>query len=240
MYMAPERISGEQYGCVSDVWSLGVALFYLATGVYPFAVDDGFFGLEEAICTDPLPPMPNRFSPLCRDFMKALLRRDPSERITADQALQHPFLGGKYWGSAAHDRFRETWKEIAPPSSITSADVETIAAVIADQAVRYPHIVDLTPPSNGSSHITAESVKPNAQHASPRAFFANMTRLFAGKATATPSIADNTANARSGAVSDGRDPVAALAEMCAVPATLLRDRIHQVTIHASAMKTALG
>ncbi|KAI9912985.1 hypothetical protein PsorP6_006628 [Peronosclerospora sorghi] len=56
MYMAPERISGAPYTCVSDVWSLGITLFALATGVYPFAVNDGFFGLEAAICHDNLPP----------------------------------------------------------------------------------------------------------------------------------------------------------------------------------------
>jgi serine/threonine protein kinase len=238
MYMAPERISGERYGCVSDVWSLGVALFYLATGVYPFAVDDGFFGLEEAICTDPLPPMSNRFSPACRDFMKALLRREPSERVTADRGLQHPFLGDNYWGSVAHDRFRAAWKDIAPPSSITSADVETIAAVIADQAVRYPHIVDLTPPSNGSSHLAAKALKPDALHGSPRAFFVNMTRLIAGKVTSTASSTGSQANIEHKAGNDGADSVAALAEMCTVSTTYLRDRIHQVTIHASAMMTS--
>ncbi|KAJ0401217.1 hypothetical protein ATCC90586_010170 [Pythium insidiosum] len=86
MYMAPERIQGHPYSYVSDLWSMGVALFYLATGAYPFAVDDGFFGLEEAIVHDPMPPMPNRFSAECRDFVKALLRRNPNDRMPAAQA----------------------------------------------------------------------------------------------------------------------------------------------------------
>ena len=49
MYMAPERISGAQYTCVSDVWALAITLFSLAAGSYQFfTVDDGFFGFEEA------------------------------------------------------------------------------------------------------------------------------------------------------------------------------------------------
>ncbi|KAM7039863.1 dual specificity mitogen-activated protein kinase kinase 5 [Acridotheres tristis] len=35
-YMAPERISGEQYGIHSDVWSLGIAFMELALGRFPY------------------------------------------------------------------------------------------------------------------------------------------------------------------------------------------------------------
>ncbi|KAJ8333801.1 hypothetical protein SKAU_G00411200 [Synaphobranchus kaupii] len=35
-YMAPERISGEQYGIHSDVWSLGISFMELALGNFPY------------------------------------------------------------------------------------------------------------------------------------------------------------------------------------------------------------
>ncbi|XP_041917370.1 dual specificity mitogen-activated protein kinase kinase 5 isoform X3 [Alosa alosa] len=35
-YMAPERISGEQYGIHSDVWSVGISLMELALGTFPY------------------------------------------------------------------------------------------------------------------------------------------------------------------------------------------------------------
>lgn len=49
MYMAPERITGKEYSYASDTWSLGMVLLTLALGKFPFNVQDGFFGLEEAI-----------------------------------------------------------------------------------------------------------------------------------------------------------------------------------------------
>lgn len=131
MYMAPERIQGQPYGYVSDLWSVGVSLFYLATGAYPFAVEDGFFGLEEAIVHDPLPPMPNRFSPECRNFVKGLMRRDPTQRLTARQALSHPFLRA-YEGSSAHRSFGSLWEKVPlRHAAVRADDITTIAQLLA-------------------------------------------------------------------------------------------------------------
>ncbi|XP_040890820.1 dual specificity mitogen-activated protein kinase kinase 5 isoform X2 [Toxotes jaculatrix] len=35
-YMAPERISGEQYGIHADVWSVGISFMELALGMFPY------------------------------------------------------------------------------------------------------------------------------------------------------------------------------------------------------------
>ncbi|ROL52740.1 Dual specificity mitogen-activated protein kinase kinase 5 [Anabarilius grahami] len=48
-YMAPERISGEQYGIHSDVWSVGISFMELALGSFPYpqelmASPDGSLG----------------------------------------------------------------------------------------------------------------------------------------------------------------------------------------------------
>lgn len=137
MYMAPERITGQNYTYVSDLWSLGVVLFSLATGAYPFAVDDGFFGLEEAICTDPLPPMPNRFSADCRAFLKGLIQRDPNARLTATQALAHPFLR-EYEGSSSHREFEALWQRIPLRPAIQPDDSTAVVRVIVDHARRHP------------------------------------------------------------------------------------------------------
>ncbi|XP_063026080.1 dual specificity mitogen-activated protein kinase kinase 5 isoform X2 [Melospiza melodia melodia] len=48
-YMAPERISGEQYGIHSDVWSLGISFMELALGRFPYpqlAVPGGMSDLK--------------------------------------------------------------------------------------------------------------------------------------------------------------------------------------------------
>ncbi|CEG36375.1 serine threonine protein kinase [Plasmopara halstedii] len=137
MYMAPERISGTHYTFVSDIWSLGITLFSLATGGNPFTVDDGFFGLEEAICHDPLHPMPNRFSSYCRDFVKRMLIRDPEHRLTSEQALTHPFISG-YANSLAFRRFSRLWQKLGLTRTVGPDDTRAIVTLAVEYASRYP------------------------------------------------------------------------------------------------------
>ncbi|KAK1941254.1 Mitogen-activated protein kinase kinase 1 [Phytophthora citrophthora] len=166
MYMAPERISGAQYTCVSDIWSLGITLFSLATGAYPFTVDDGFFGLEEAICQDTLPPMPNRFTPVCRDFVKRMLHRDPNRRLTAEEALTHPFISG-YGNAAAFRNFPKIWQSLGLKRTIEPEDVQSIVDLAVEYSHRYPNIVILpseVPRTDSTAQISQSRQIPNEKH----------------------------------------------------------------------------
>ncbi|KAG1713086.1 hypothetical protein DVH05_000814 [Phytophthora capsici] len=162
MYMAPERISGAQYSCVSDIWSLGITLFSLATGAYPFTVDDGFFGLEEAICQDTLPPMPNRFTPVCRDFIKRMLNRDPDRRLTAEEALTHPFISG-YGNTSAFRNFSKVWQSLGLKRTIEPEDVQSIVDLAVEYSYRYPNIVTLPSGLPQMEHII-DMAPPHEKH----------------------------------------------------------------------------
>ena len=43
MYMAPERVAGEEYSFASDIWSFGLSLISVALGKYPLPANKGFF-----------------------------------------------------------------------------------------------------------------------------------------------------------------------------------------------------
>ncbi|KAG7390642.1 Mitogen-activated protein kinase kinase 5 [Phytophthora pseudosyringae] len=179
MYMAPERISGAQYTCVSDIWSLGITLFSLATGGYPFTVDDGFFGLEEAICQDTLPPMPNRFSPECRDFIKRMLNRDPERRLTAEEALSHPFISS-YANTAAFRNFPKTWRSLELKSVVEPQDARTVVNLAVEYSYRYPNMVTLPTGVKPAAEVSPASEK--------HSFFHRVTKLLKQE----PSNVDGT------------------------------------------------
>ena len=41
-YMSPERITGKKYSYSSDIWSLGLVIYELATGKEPYGEGDDF------------------------------------------------------------------------------------------------------------------------------------------------------------------------------------------------------
>nr|BBF89599.1 putative mitogen-activated protein kinase kinase 1 [Oryza glaberrima] len=71
-YMAPERISGQKYGYMSDIWSLGLVMLELATGEFPYPPRESFYELLEAVVDHPPPSAPSdQFSEEFCSFISA-------------------------------------------------------------------------------------------------------------------------------------------------------------------------
>ncbi|KAH7968605.1 hypothetical protein HPB52_010038 [Rhipicephalus sanguineus] len=93
-YVSPEILSsstsGRYSGRAADCWSLGVMLYTLLVGRYPFHDGDPsilFAKIRRGHFT-----VPESLSPRARCLVRSLLRRDPSERLTADELLSHPWF----------------------------------------------------------------------------------------------------------------------------------------------------
>ncbi|KAJ7553601.1 hypothetical protein O6H91_06G104900 [Diphasiastrum complanatum] len=103
-YMSPERISGSIYGYESDIWSLGLTLLECAIGRFPYlppGQEEGFlnfYELLETIVEDPPPFAPaDQFSSEFCSLISACIQKEPKNRMSAADLLQHPFLQ-KYEG----------------------------------------------------------------------------------------------------------------------------------------------
>lgn len=92
-YVAPEVLS-KLYGPEADIWSAGVMLYILLSGVPPFwaETDAGIFkeilGGKLDFQTRPWPSI----SEGAKDLIRKMLIRDPKQRLTAYQVLSHPWI----------------------------------------------------------------------------------------------------------------------------------------------------
>ncbi|KZV40794.1 calcium-dependent protein kinase 16-like [Dorcoceras hygrometricum] len=92
-YVAPEVLKRKS-GPESDVWSIGVITYILLCGRRPFwdKTEDGIF--KEVLRNKPdfrRKPWPT-ISNAAKDFVKKILVKDPRARLTAAQALSHPWV----------------------------------------------------------------------------------------------------------------------------------------------------
>lgn len=90
-YVAPEIISRLPYDPrVSDMWALGVICYAMVTGKLPWTQREQTYLFNQIRSGDFT--IPSFLSPSCRDFISCLMETDPSKRLTANQALSHPWL----------------------------------------------------------------------------------------------------------------------------------------------------
>ena len=90
-YMAPEVIA-KKYGEKCDIWSLGITAFVILTGNHPFKgnfTKHIFNQVTNAnIDTEALTGLSSQ----AKDFISKMLVKKPSRRLSAEEALKHPWL----------------------------------------------------------------------------------------------------------------------------------------------------
>ncbi|GFZ22011.1 calcium-dependent protein kinase 33 [Actinidia rufa] len=92
-YVAPEVLR-RRYGKEIDIWSAGVILYILLSGVPPFWAETEK-GIFDAILKGDIDfasrPWPS-ISSSAKDLVRRMLTQDPQKRITPAQVLEHPWI----------------------------------------------------------------------------------------------------------------------------------------------------
>lgn len=140
-YCAPEILSKKGHGKAVDLWSLGVITYTMLCGYTPFRSDDPDVLAAETQRgkIDFHDRYWKNVSSEAKDFVKHCLMVDPSKRITADEAMKHPWIAEKKGASeTSHDisiglreNYRQRWKT-AINAVRASTKFRTFAALAAD------------------------------------------------------------------------------------------------------------
>lgn len=146
-YVSPEILrSNTQYsGRSADMWGLGVMLYTMLVGRYPFhgAEHSGLFAkIRRGQFT-----LPENLSSRAKCLIKCLLRKDPSDRITTEDVLVHPWLIGSHRERGVHrrspgaentDHAVPTWSHASSIQSISSPSSSS-SAQLSERPTSDPH-----------------------------------------------------------------------------------------------------
>ncbi|XP_043490511.1 calcium/calmodulin-dependent protein kinase type II alpha chain isoform X15 [Polistes fuscatus] len=93
-YLSPEVLKKEPYGKPVDIWACGVILYILLVGYPPFWDDDQhrLYAQIKAGSYDYPSPEWDTVTPEAKNLINQMLTVNPSKRITANEALKHPWI----------------------------------------------------------------------------------------------------------------------------------------------------
>lgn len=158
-YVSPEILkSNTQYsGRAADMWGLGVMLYTMLVGRYPFhgAEHSGLFAkIRKGQFS-----LPESLSSRAKCLIRCLLRKEPADRLTTEDVLVHPWLTGGQ---------RDSSGGMSPSSSRSSGSSSSRRSASGQNLDNPDHVVpEYRPPpvavaAISGTNTTAATVDPAA------------------------------------------------------------------------------
>ncbi|XP_031284490.1 mitogen-activated protein kinase kinase kinase 18-like [Pistacia vera] len=105
VFMAPEVARREEQGFAADIWAVGCTIIEMATGTNPWPeLNDPVSALYRIGFSGEVPETPRWLSGEAKEFLSKCMRKDPNERWTAKELLEHSFVSEVF---ESHSCFNE-------------------------------------------------------------------------------------------------------------------------------------
>jgi serine/threonine protein kinase len=132
LYMSPEQVRGEALDIRSDIYSLGVTLFQMATGQCPYNAESSEFLVYDQIVNKPLPPA-SQIYPGVTAAMEALISK-ATQKLAANRfqdcaEFKRALMAGEKQqvGSPANAELSKTVVDVAQTPPVVSAPAQPMA-----------------------------------------------------------------------------------------------------------------
>jgi len=156
-YVAPEVLQ-RHYTSKCDIWSIGVIVYILLCGFAPFAGDNDYetmYQIENYELEFPSPEWDD-ISHEAKDFVKSLLRKDPTHRPTAKEAMANPWIARFVKEEA--EPLKEDEEVVAmPPLPSRKASVGDMPLPL--QSKPRPSVGPLVPPPKPLTRISSTTIR---------------------------------------------------------------------------------
>ncbi|KAL9691238.1 hypothetical protein QQ045_011657 [Rhodiola kirilowii] len=161
-YVAPEVLR-RRYGKEIDVWSAGVILYILLSGVPPFwgesdtAIFNEILKGELDFKSDPWPSI--SYSAI--DLVRKMLTPDPKKRLTAAQVLEHPWIrvGGDATDKPLDSAVLSRMKQFRAMNKLKQLALKVIAENLSEEDITGLKSMFSNMDTDKSGTITYEELK---------------------------------------------------------------------------------
>ncbi|PON40805.1 Calcium dependent protein kinase [Trema orientale] len=161
-YVAPEVLR-KHYGPECDVWSAGVIIYILLSGVPPFW-DETEQGIFEQVLKGELDfvsePWPS-ISESAKDLVRRMLIRDPKKRLTAYEVLCHPWVqvGGVAPDKPLDSAVLTRLKQFSAMNKLKKIAIRVIAETLSEEEIAGLKEMFKMIDADNSGQITLEELK---------------------------------------------------------------------------------
>jgi serine/threonine-protein kinase ULK/ATG1 len=189
LYMAPEILRYERYGSKADLWSVGTVLYEMATGKPPFRAGNHVELVRKIEAADDVIKFPRDsiVSSELKGLIRALLKRNPVERMSFADFFDHPVITGPI-PDLVEDDILDQERQFAKEAR-AAAKPDEAPTLSRNQSVRRnPAEQEVVPPSpkprRSSPLATPIEPKPNPleQISNPREHLSYSPRQDSGEA----------------------------------------------------------
>ncbi|XVF26034.1 hypothetical protein REPUB_Repub13aG0265300 [Reevesia pubescens] len=161
-YVAPEVLR-RSYGKELDIWSAGIILYILLSGVPPFWAETEK-GIFDAIIEGELDfesqPWP-LISESAKDLVRKMLTMDPKKRLTSAQVLEHPWMreGGEASDKPIDSAVLSRLKQFRAMNKLKKLALQVIAENLSEDEIKGLKTMFTNIDTDKSGTITYEELK---------------------------------------------------------------------------------
>lgn len=117
-YVSPELLhcTGGYSGKLADIWSLGVMLYTMLVGCYPFQ------DVEPTVLFSKIRRghfiIPDSLSSKAKCLIRSMMRQEPSQRLNAEEILEHPWFKSTFYPTNSQRIDKRTLDQTVPNISV--------------------------------------------------------------------------------------------------------------------------
>ncbi|KAB1200733.1 Calcium-dependent protein kinase isoform 2 [Morella rubra] len=161
-YVAPEVLQ-RSYGKEIDIWSAGVILYILLSGVPPFWAESEsgiFVAILEGQIDFESQPWP-LISESAKDLVRKMLTQDPKKRISSAQVLEHPWIreDGEASDTPLDSAVLSRMKQFRAMNTLKKLALKVIAENLLEEEIKGLKAMFTNMDTDNSGTITYEELK---------------------------------------------------------------------------------